>query len=158
MKTKHRIAIGVTFAASIMMSAPANAGLYGDDLARCLVKSATSEQKTILVKWIFTVVTLHPAIKSLTSVTDEQRSHLNKDAAMVFQTLLTETCKTETEAALKYEGGPAIEQGFSVLGQIAARDLMSDPEVTKGMEEFSKYLDESKFQELSKAAGQQAEQ
>jgi len=139
--------------ACLAMNQAAHAGVYGDDLAKCLVRSTTSDQKSTLVQWVFAVTTLHPLVKPLSAVTDEQRTKLDKQVAAMFQTLLTDSCKQESLDAVKYEGTAAFQASFAVLGQVAMRELFTDPTVQKGIGEFTQYLDKSKFDELMKASG-----
>lgn len=47
----------------------AHAGPYSDDLGKCLVASTTAADKGALVKWMFATAALHPAVKSVASVT-----------------------------------------------------------------------------------------
>ena len=78
----RRRAAALIFAVGIA-GAPlaAAAGPYGDDLARCLVRSTSPEDQTTLIQWMFAISSLNPAVKRLTSVTDAQRSDLNRQVA-----------------------------------------------------------------------------
>jgi hypothetical protein len=136
------------------LSAPmAFAGPYTDDLSKCLVRSSSDTDKVILVKWIFALLTLNPAVKSLSSVTDDQRQALDKDGALLMQRLILTDCHDETVAALKNEGMEAAQSSFQVLGQVAGRSLFSDPAVQKGMQGFMQYIDQDKWSAISKEAG-----
>jgi len=75
-----------------LFSSSVNAGMFSDDLSRCLVESSTSSDKLILVKWMFIAISLHPAVKSMVSVSAEQLDNSNKEIADLFVKLLTETC------------------------------------------------------------------
>jgi hypothetical protein len=46
-----------------------------------------------------------------------------------------------------------MEASFSVLGQVAARGLMSDPKVTSGMQAFETFFERDKWTQLFRAAG-----
>jgi hypothetical protein len=52
---------------------------------------------------MFSAVSLHPAVKPIASVTEEQLNEANKKAAKLFSRLLTESCELQTKRALKYE-------------------------------------------------------
>jgi len=47
--------------------------------------------------------------------------------------------------AMKYEGAQTIEMSFSVLGQVAMRELMSHPEVSKGFGELEGFISTDKI-------------
>jgi hypothetical protein len=56
----------------------AQAGVYTDDLSQCLVKSSNGADRLVLVQWIFSALSLHPAVQPLASVTSEQRDAFNE--------------------------------------------------------------------------------
>lgn len=126
-------------------SAAARAGIYTDDLSRCLVSKTTEGDKLLLAKWIFSTVALHPGVASMTRVSDEERLAINKEVAGLFGTLLTESCVVETRAAIKFEGEESLKNGFKVLGEIAMTSLLADKRVQGGSGDFAKYLDEAKL-------------
>jgi len=129
----------------VLFSSGLNAGVYSDDLSRCLVESSTCSDKLVLVKWMFTAMSLHPAVKSMASVSAEQRDNSNKEVADLFVRLVTETCKDQTLKAIKYEGTVAIGSSFNVFGQVAAKELFSHPDVAAGMADLNKYMDPEKI-------------
>lgn len=123
-------------------------GPFTDALSRCIVTSSTATDKTMLVKWIFAVMSLHPAVQPMAAVSDSARTQLNQAMAVIAQRLLTVSCLSEVRAAIKYEGTAAIEVSFGVLGEVAMRDLFDNPRVSAGASAFAQYLDED---ELTKA-------
>ena len=132
----------------------AHAGVYTDDLSKCLVKSSDNNDRVTLVQWMFAALTLHPSVQSLASVNAEQRSTVNKKMASIFVRLLAENCRKETIDALKYEGPAALGVSFQVLGQVAGRDLMTEQHVANGMGELEADLGgDEKLKSLLKDAG-----
>jgi hypothetical protein len=123
------------------LNSSAIAGPYGDELAKCLVRSTGAADKTALVQWMFAMASLHPQVKSMAAISPERRSEATMKAAQMAQRLLTQACVNEARAALKSEGQSALEQSFNVLGQVAARELFADPNVAGGIAEFEKYID-----------------
>lgn len=141
---RARLALVATFVAAGLV-APAHAGPYGDDLARCLVEKSSDAEKTTLVKWFFAMAASHPDVRSIAAISAEQRDGLNRDVARTFQTLLTETCRYETKKAMKYEPQTAMQSSFSVLGEVAAQGLFADVGVAESLSEFTKFVDEEKL-------------
>ena len=131
-----------------LISTAANAGIYGDDMAKCLVRSTTTQDRSVLVKWIFAAAASNPEVKSMVSVTERQRNKLNKSIAKLFERLLTDSCRKETQAAYKYEGKATISSSFNLLGQVAGRELFSDPNVTKSVSGLAQYIDQKKMNDL----------
>ena len=142
------ILVAISLSLSVVSSAPVVAGVYSDELAKCLVRETTDADRTFLVKWIFASASVHPAVKSISSVSDADRTALNKTVAKLVERLLTESCKNETQNSLKYEGPTALQPSFEVLGAVAGRGLLSDPAVFKSMTEFASYLDKQKFEAI----------
>lgn len=143
---RHITALSIGTLLLIATPQVAQAGPYADGMAKCLVASTSAEDKSALVQWIFVMMALHPDVNQLANVSDTQRTDLSQRIAAIFETLLTKSCLTETRDAIKYEGSSTIEASFSVLGQVAARELFTDPGVVGGMSEFGKMLDQEKVQ------------
>jgi len=145
-----RSAAATALGLALGMSGAARAGVYTDELSKCLVTSTSSGDQIGFMVWAFTAMSAHPAVKAYSSVTDAQRETATRQAAQLMERLVTADCRKQTVAALKFEGNSAIEQAFSVLGQVAMRGLISDPAVTRNMASLPKYLDLQKFAALAK--------
>lgn len=142
----HAFVVGLVVLAA---ASPVWAGPYGDSLGKCLVASTAAAEKTALVRWMFAMMALHPDVQSSSAVTPAQRTAMSKETAQLFQRLLTEACAPQTREALRYEGQSTIQTSFSLLGQVAARELFTNPKVAEGLSELSKYMDENKLKELA---------
>jgi len=125
-------------------STEAEAGPYGDDLGKCLVKSTTSTDKRALVKWMIATAALHPDLTLITTVSTQQYDAFNKAIGTLFERLLTKTCRQEAQQAVKFEGESTIESSFQMLGQAAARELFAYPSVVAGMADMAKHADSRK--------------
>jgi hypothetical protein len=133
-------------AISLCVSSSAVAGAYGDSLTQCLAKATTSTEKTTLVKWIFAMVSLHPQLSATATLTKEDRTNASKEAAAMLQKLLTKTCLNETREAMKFEGPNVLRASFNQLGQIAAKELFSNPAVAAGLAEYATFIDEKEME------------
>lgn len=140
-KPLKNIVLSICLAAS----AASHAGVYSDDLSRCLVESTTEQDKTMLVKWMFTAMALHPEVVAMSDVTYQQRDAANKAAAQMIVSLMTEACLTPAKKAVQYEGPLAIQQAFTILGQVAGQELFSNPNVAQGLADFEKHMDANKL-------------
>lgn len=129
------------------------AGIYSDDLAKCLVSHSTDAEKTAMMQWMFAAMSAHPAVAALTKVTPGQRSDFNRRFATIVQELVTVRCRTETVAALKNEGPPAFQTSFGVLGQVAMRGLMNDAAVVAQLSQLETFADERMMSDVYKEAG-----
>lgn len=148
---RTRMALVVVLACAFGLLRPSPslaAGPYTDDLSKCLVRSTTDADKTLLVQWMFAMVTLHPEVKSMAAISDAERTEISKKTAGMFERLLTVSCQVEAQQAFKYEGSSAMEGSFSVLGQVAARELFSHPQVIAGISDLGKYADLEKLKKV----------
>jgi hypothetical protein len=153
MRCSSIIARGFILVLPMFISMHAVAGPYADDMAKCLVKATSTEDRGIFMRWLFAAMSLHPEVASMAAVSPQQRDDLNKRTGALIQTLLTESCRSETLQAVRYEGPATIRYAFQVFGQAAAGDLFSDPRVAAGMKDLAKYVDQEKLKQLSTAGG-----
>ncbi len=137
------VALGVS-----LLCGAAHAGVYSDDMAKCLVASTSVKDKTDLVRWIFANAALHPDVTGISSISPASRDDMNRTTAVLLERLLTEACRKQTQEAVRYEGPIAIQLSFQVLGQVAMKELMSNKAVSAGFEAFVKYLDKAKIEGL----------
>ncbi len=72
----------------------------------------------------------------------------NATTGALFMRLLTESCKDKAKKALVYEGPASIQLSFTVLGQVAAGELFSSPEVKEAMSGLEKSVDNKKLEQL----------
>lgn len=135
---------------ALSYSISAHAGLYSDDLSRCLVEQTTKEDRTQLVRWMFAAAAAHPAVAAIAKVTPQQQEQSNKVIGDLIMKLLTESCLEKAKKAMTYEGPATIQTSFSVLGQVAAGELFASPEVAKILGGLDKYTDKKKLDELTK--------
>ena len=148
MKTAAIILIAIVGAFSVPSSA--YAGAYSDALAQCLVKSTSEQDRAQLVRWMFLVLSRHPALKSMAPNDAAALDDSNRALASLMMRLVTESCRTQTREVVKYEGTEAMKKSFGVLGRVAATNLFANPEVSQAMSGFTKYLDKKKLESVSK--------
>ena len=133
---------------SLFISSSALAGIYSDDLAKCFVSATTIADRNGLVKWMFTSAALHPAVKSIVTVSPAQQKVSDQFMAKLSERLMFESCKTQMAEAVRYEGPMALQAGFQGLGQVAGRELFSDPSVAKAMGNLNNYIDKQRMEKL----------
>jgi hypothetical protein len=150
-----RVILRALLVALIGASHSATAGPFADDMAKCLVNSASPADRTVLVKWIFSVITLHPDLTTLSTLSAKNRDDITKDAGALFQRLILESCRVQVQQALQNEGPQTIAYAFQVMGQAATVGLLSDPHVSAGAKDLTKYVDEEKIQAALTASPQQ---
>lgn len=130
---------------STLLSSSVLAGPFTDEMAKCLVRKTSDADKTLLMKWMYSAMSKHPDVKAMSNVSPAQSVAISKKTAAMVTTLLTKRCKSETAQALKYEGGSSFKASFAVLGQVAMKGLMTDPNVGGYLGGLGKYIDKEEF-------------
>jgi hypothetical protein len=138
-------------ALGLFLTMSAQAGPYADDMGRCLVRETGQAERTAIMKWLFAAMALHPEVQSMSTIDAAAREAINRDVGTLFQRLLVESCRSESSLAIKNEGALALQSAFSVLGQVAMRELMANPDVNAGLGELEKYVDQKRIEELGTA-------
>jgi len=147
MKRKQIIIMIIT-CLSFFFQSSVHAGPLTDKLSDCIIDKTTKQDRTQLVRWMFTAAALHPAVKDIASISPEQRDESNKNIATVFMRVLTDNCAEQAKAAIKDEGHIALQTSFQLLGQVAGRELFSNPDVAKGTAALQQHLDNKKLNAL----------
>ena len=145
--------VAIVGAAMLGWATPSSAGIYSDDMAKCLVKAMTPADQAAFIQWIFSAMALHSDVSGLAKISAEQHMTFDRKAAELFDRMMTADCRKETVAAIKYECDAASETSFATLGQVAMRGLMSDPTVAQGISNLDMYTDKSKMADVIKEAG-----
>jgi hypothetical protein len=150
----RRLALAAA-AAAALVSTPvvAAAGVYTDDMAKCLVRSATPDDNKALVLWAFGAMSANPVVKPLSNVTEAQRAQFGQAAVKSIERLMLQDCRKESLMAVKIDGQSAIEGSFSLLGQVAFRNLMTDPGTMAEVGRLTSYVDQAKWRAFMVEAG-----
>jgi hypothetical protein len=148
---KLRAFFGVAACIALSYGPPALAGVYADDLGKCLVSSTTRDDRSDLIRWLFVAASHHPAVKPIASVSPAQQEDSDKQMGALFMKLLTVSCKTESQKALQFEGMVTIQLAFEVLGKVAGQELFTSPEVAGNLKGLAKYIDGDKLKALAVA-------
>lgn len=138
-----------TIAAVVIGSAvtvsSALAGSATDALSACLADNTTGKDRKEMARWVFVGMASHPEIKTLSNVTQANRDELNKIMATMVTRLMTESCQAQARSAMAKDGGAAFQVAFGAVGKLAMQELMSNPNVNTSFSDFSKYIDQKKF-------------
>ncbi len=135
------------------LSSSAEAGVFTDDLGRCMVEKSTDADKTQLARWMFAAMSKDPSLAKMANITQADRDKLNKGTADLFSRLMLVDCRQQAIAAVKNEGTSAFGQGGQVLGAAAAHKLMSSPEGEAELSKLDDYIDKKAWEAFGKEAG-----
>lgn len=130
---------------SLLPVAPALAGPATESLSICLADNTSGRDRKDMARWVFIGMASHPEIKGLSNVTQANRDELDRIIAAMVTRLMTENCKPQARLAMEKEGSAAFQDAFGFIGKLAMQELMSNPQVNASFSEFSKYIDQKKF-------------
>jgi hypothetical protein len=131
------------------------AGPFADDMAKCLVNSATDADKTDLVRWMFSAMSLNPDLASMATISTKQRDELATKASNLFSRLLFDSCKSQVQQAMRNEGPQTLVYAFQILGEVAMRGIMADPHVAQSVQALGKSIDPARLKALMADTGKQ---
>ena len=144
MKTFVTAIAAVVIGSAVTVSS-ALAGSATDALSTCLADNTTGKDRKDMARWIFVGMASHPEITTLSNVTQANRDELDKIMATMITRLMTESCLTQAQSAIKKDGGEAFQDAFGVVGKLAMQELMSNPKVSASFSIFTKYIDQKKL-------------
>lgn len=149
----NRFVKSAAAAAALAAAVPAGAAqIHTDALSKCLVAKSDPGDRTLLVQWIYSAMSVHPAVRGAGSVSAPKRQDLHTRAARLLERLMLKDCRSETVAAVRYDGVGAIEKAFGVLGEVAMTDLMAHPDVNRELEAMAREVDQERMGALGREA------
>lgn len=126
----------------------------GGDLRRCLISSATAEDKTTLYLLTVAGMAQHPAAKTVIAVNEEGYESLLKKYAVSYKRLVYVECRKAIVESAGKNGAQAtmtaLNQTFGELGQLAGQPMLEHPAVMGALMQMMKYFDENERQAMIK--------
>jgi hypothetical protein len=144
MQRSTHVWTAVALLALVLLPGPAHADIFVDDFDRCLVNSTTKADQIVLAKHSFALMSLHPALRAISGMTDEERAAIRDASLALYTRLLIHDRRPQFIAAVKADGTDAVQSAFNLLGGVATRNLMLDPAVQAGLNEFGEAFKNSK--------------
>jgi hypothetical protein len=128
-----------------VLAPAARAGEAGEALSKCLIDSATLEDRRALVRWIFSAIAAHPDLDGLTAIDAGRRDQLEHGAAAVFERLVAQDCTAQSREAIVQEGTEGFSAAFKTLGELAMGGVVTDSQVQAGIGRLTEYIDEQRI-------------
>lgn len=133
----------VVLLSALVLSSSANAGVYGDDLTRCLVSSASAQDRLILARWVGVAIVQHQKVAPLARTSQKDLMGVSIAASDVAAELMGSVCFDQAMNALKYEGEASIDKSFEYLVGLAIEELMQDAEVRSAFAKFHSHFQQN---------------
>jgi hypothetical protein len=126
--------------------AKAQAQAAVDAFGKCLADNTSGKDRKDLARWLFVAMGAHADMKAISTIAASAAEDTPKIAAALFTRLVADSCPEEARAALNTAGPVAFQSAFTVLGQLAMRELMADKDVAASMALLQKHIDSKKVQ------------
>ena len=140
----------IWLAGMLICAAPsaAQAGAYADGFSQCLVRAAAPADRTLLVQWIFTSLSAHPALRGIATVDPARREGYTRNVAALIDRLALDRCPEQARLAHQREGVDPVRLGFETLLRLAAGDLMGNPATAAEVDGLAGFIDRRRWAEL----------
>ncbi len=123
----------------------AQAGPHADLLGKCLVLSLNDDEKRLMVRWTYAIMSHHPAVDDLPRVSAAEKKALDLGMARTTQRLISMSCRKDTRAVLMHEGQAGLQEAFGFLGTVALQQIMGHAAVIDAASEYSNYVDDQRI-------------
>ena len=114
---------------------------YSDKFANCLMQKTTDRDKIVLVRWAFSALAHHSALRDEFNIPKSKFTKHEIAVADYVQYILGTVCFKETKNVLRYEGDEAFLKGFELLGEIAFLSLTNETAVAEALENYVIHID-----------------
>lgn len=140
------LALGSGAQAQSMIAAPSSGS---QALGRCFVLKTTGADRLLIARWLAGAMGSGSATKDLVTVNQARKTATDQGMAQLFTRLFTQDCAEQAAPLMKARDSKGVEAAGGMLGEIAMRELMSDPAVSASIFGYMKFLDFSKFGALA---------
>ncbi len=144
----RQVLSAITLCVAATLALPAHATPTSEALGECLVDKTTGHDRKLLARWIFVTMSAHPELHDMFVMTAQTKDTADEDTAKLFMRLVTVDCVAETRAAVDKDGVAAMKLAFGKLGEVAMRELMSNPAVQASFNGLDRYIDREKLAEV----------
>lgn len=130
-------------------STPAISGEHANVLSQCLVSNTSEEDKAVMARWVFSTLSQHPSIGSMSTLTKDATTIADQNMAKLVEEFMYNKCKIQVKNALQNEGPQAIELSIRQYAQVTGQEILQDPSITNNLTNLAQHLDLMKlFQAL----------
>ena len=120
-----------------------------DGLEACVVAAATEADRRVLVRWMFSAMSMHGELRDLATVLQEQRDQAGAAKGAMMERMLTRDCEPQARQAFRDgRGEVAFQQAFKRVGEIAGEGLFQDQAVAAEAAGIVRHLDMNRIVQL----------
>lgn len=133
------VAIVLLFASS---TAWADAAV--DAFSQCLAENTSGKDRKDLARWLFVSIGAHPEMRALAPISASASEDALRITGQLLTRLIADACPKQAQEAVQTVGSVAMQSAFTVLGQLAMQELMTNKDVAASMGRLQMYIDSAK--------------
>ena len=125
----------------MFMSPSLKAGEHATALSQCLINNTTQADKNIMTQWVFSSLSNHPPVSSMSTITSEAKSNADQRMAKLVEKFMYDKCLNQVKTAVQNEGPGAIEMSIRSYVEIAGREVLNHPSVAGSVTGLASHMD-----------------
>lgn len=129
----------------LLFNGQVNAAEHAQALSQCLVNNTTEADKTVMTRWVYSSLSNHPSLSSMTSINDATRVGADQEMARLVEKFMYQTCSEQLKNAVKNEGPAAIERSLRSYVEVTGREILQHPSISNSVTGVAKQLDVKKL-------------
>lgn len=118
-------------------------------LGQCFVLKTTGADRLLVARWLAGAMGMGDATRDLVTVDETAKLATDKAMAALFTRLFTKDCAEQAAPLVKAQNQSGMEAAGGMLGEMAMRELMSDPKVSASTFAYLQFIDPAKFAALA---------
>lgn len=118
-------------------------------LGQCFVLKSTGSDRLLVARWLAGAMGMGEATRDMVTVDEAAKLATDKAMAGPFTRLFTRDCADEAAPLIKAQNQSGLEAAGGMLGEMAMRELMSDPKVSAATFAYLQFIDPAAFAALA---------
>ncbi|MBD3773252.1 MAG: hypothetical protein IE921_06700 [Rhodobacteraceae bacterium] len=119
-------------------------------LGQCILDKTTGGDRILVARWMAASLAMAPQMDGLIAVDAKAKQATDREMGGLFTRIFTVDCRPQAAKLLKAGDRQGVESAGGKLGQMAMRELMSDPRAMAALMAYMNYVDSSKIAEIAK--------
>ncbi|MEO5706128.1 MAG: hypothetical protein ABIT10_04780 [Alteraurantiacibacter sp.] len=121
-------------------------------LGECVLGSTTGNDRVLVGRWIGAALASAPQLEGLVTVDTQQKDVVDRELAQLFVRLFTQDCAATARPLIMAGDSTSIQMAFSMLGEAAMRELMTNPAAMTALTGYAQYIPPNAFDSLRSSA------
>jgi hypothetical protein len=122
--------------------------VLANELGRCIVSKTTGEDRIAVAGWMLAALASAPQLKGVAEVAPARKDAADRGMARTYTRLIAKDCESQSRALFATRKPEAFGAASRPLGEIAMRELMSDPATMAALAAYANYLDNDDFKDV----------